>query len=133
MSPSFRPTPRSRTRTSSRRSSPSDGVRRVRYVNPANGGAATNLLDSSLIQIDAGATSLPFRTTAHAVVAVVEGTGTTTIGDTTFAWEPKDVFSLTADDWIVHHAVDGPARLFITSDREVLRRLDLLVEESGSA
>jgi gentisate 1,2-dioxygenase len=110
-----------------------DGVRRVRYVNPANGGAATNLLDSSLIQIDAGATSLPFRTTAHAVVAVVEGTGTTTIGDTTFAWEPKDVFSLTADDWIVHHAVDGPARLFVTSDREVLRRLDLLVEEFGSA
>lgn len=106
-----------------------DGARRVRYVNPAGGGAAMSLLDCYLIQIDAGTTTLQLRTSAHAVAAVVEGRGTSQVGDATFAWEPKDVFSLTANDWITHRADDGPARLFVCSDREVLRRLDLLTEE----
>ena len=106
-----------------------DGARRVRYVNPLTGGAVMSLLECGLFQVDAGVTTLPVRTSAHAVVAVVEGRGTTTIGDVTFAWEPKDVFSVTAGDWVTHQALEGPARLFVTSDREVLRRLDLLTEE----
>lgn len=106
-----------------------DGARRVRYVNPLTGGAVMSLLDCYLVQVEAGTSTLPFRTSAHAVVAVMEGTGTTTIGDETLTWEPKDVFSLTADDWIVHRAGDIPAKLFVCSDREVLRRLDLLTEE----
>ena len=46
---------------------------------------------------------------------------------TTFAWGPKDVFTLPSGQWITHHA-GVRARLFITTDREILRRLDLLEE-----
>jgi gentisate 1,2-dioxygenase len=36
-------------------------------------------------------------------------------------------------NWIAHAAEGGPARLFVVSDRDVLRRLDLLKEEFGNA
>jgi gentisate 1,2-dioxygenase len=39
---------------------------------------------------------------------------------------------VTAGDWVTHQATAGPARLFVTSDREILRRLDLLTEEVRS-
>lgn len=107
-----------------------DGVRRVRYVNPTSGGAAMTLLDCALWQVDAGTTTRATTTNAHAVCAVVEGRGTTTVGTTTIAWGPRDVFSLPANQPARHTADDGePARIFVTSDREVLRRLGVLTFE----
>jgi len=104
-----------------------DGARRVRYVNPATGGAAMSLLDCTLLEVEAGGETAPFRTTSHAVCAVVEGAGRTQSGDTTIAWSPKDVFTLPSGQWVTHRA-DQRTRLFITTDREILRRLDLLEE-----
>lgn len=104
-----------------------DGARRVRYVNPATGGATMSLLDCSLIEIEAGRETAPFRTSSHAVVAVVEGRGRTTSDGVTIDWAPRDVFSLPSGQWMSHRA-DERTRLFITTDREILRRLDLLEE-----
>jgi gentisate 1,2-dioxygenase len=104
-----------------------DGARRVRYVNPATGGATMTLLDCTLLEIDDGRDTAPFRTSSHSVCTVVEGTGTTTSGDATIAWGPKDVFTLPSDQWSTHHANER-VRLFITTDREILRRLELLQE-----
>jgi gentisate 1,2-dioxygenase len=104
-----------------------DGARRVRYVNPATGGATMSLLDCTLLEIDAGRETAPFRTSSHAVCAVLEGSGQSTSGETTVAWGPKDVFTLPSGQWMTHHANER-ARLFITTDREILRRLDLLEE-----
>ena len=42
----------------------------------------------------AGTTTAAFRTTANAVCAVVEGTGSSEIGAANFAWGPRDVFSV---------------------------------------
>jgi gentisate 1,2-dioxygenase len=108
-----------------------DGARRLRYVNPATGGATMPLLDCSLIEIDGGRETAPFRTSSHSVVAVVEGHGSTTSDGTTIEWSPKDVFTLPSGQWMTHRAGER-ARLFITSDREILRRLDLLEETYGS-
>ncbi|HVA33296.1 MAG TPA: hypothetical protein VNG31_04050, partial [Candidatus Baltobacteraceae bacterium] len=102
-------------------------ARRVRYVNPATGGATMSLLDCTLLEIDAGRETARFRTSSHAVCAVVEGTGRSQSGDSTIAWGPKDVFTLPSGQWITHRA-DARTRLFITTDREILRRLDLLEE-----
>jgi gentisate 1,2-dioxygenase len=110
-----------------------DGARRVRYVNPLTGGAVMPLLDCYLTQIDPGAETIPFRTSGNAVAAVVEGHGTSRIGEQTLRWGPKDVFSMPHANWIAHAAEGGPARLFVVSDRDVLRRLDLLKEEFGNA
>jgi gentisate 1,2-dioxygenase len=104
-----------------------DGARRVRYVNPATGGATMSLLDCTLMEIDAGQTTIGFRTSSHSVVAVVEGSGHSTSGDTTIAWGPKDVFTLPSGAWVTHQASER-TRLFVTTDREILRRLDLLDE-----
>jgi gentisate 1,2-dioxygenase len=108
-----------------------DGTRRVRYANPRNGGPAMTLLDCYLIQIDPGAETIPFRTTSNAVCCVVEGRGASRIGEETLAWGPKDIFSMPHGNWITHRSEDR-ARLFMVTDRDVLRRLDLLKEECGN-
>jgi gentisate 1,2-dioxygenase len=108
-----------------------DGARRVRYVNPATGGATMSLLDCTLVQLDAGQTTTGFRTSCHSVCTIVEGRGTSTSGDATIAWGPKDVFTLPAGQWVTHTASER-THIFITTDREVLRRLDLLDERYRS-
>ncbi|HEY2136654.1 MAG TPA: cupin domain-containing protein, partial [Xanthobacteraceae bacterium] len=108
-----------------------DGTRRVRYVNPLTGGPVMALMDCYLVQLEARAETVPFRTTGNAVCAVVEGSGTSRIGDETLAWGPKDIFSMPHGNSITHRA-DERARLFVVTDRDVLRRLDLLKEEFGN-
>jgi gentisate 1,2-dioxygenase len=104
-----------------------DGARRVRYVNPATGGATMSLLDCALMELDAGQETIAFRTTSHSVCAVVEGSGSTTSGDATIAWSAKDVFALPNRQWVTHRATER-TRIFVTTDREIVRRLDLLEE-----
>lgn len=109
-----------------------DGARRVRYANPLNGGPVMSFLDCWLLELAPGAETASFRTNASAVGCVVEGTGTSCIGSDSLAWAPRDVFSIPAGNWVVHRADGDAARLFIVSDREVLRRLDLLMEQHAS-
>jgi gentisate 1,2-dioxygenase len=109
-----------------------DGTRRVRYVNPLTGGPVMALMDCYLTQIDGATETVPFRTTGNAVCAVVEGRGTSQIGDETLQWGPKDVFSMPHGNWITHRTDGEHARLFVVTDRDVLRRLDLLKEEFGN-
>jgi gentisate 1,2-dioxygenase len=107
-----------------------DGARRVRYVNPRTGGPVMPLLDCYLVRLDPGQTTLPFRTSAHSVWAVVEGHGSTTAGSGTVAWEARDIFTLPHRAPMTHRA-DEPSYLFVCSDREILDRLGLLTEEYG--
>jgi gentisate 1,2-dioxygenase len=104
-----------------------DGSRRVRYVNPLTGGPVMPLLDCYLVRLDAGTETRALTTSSHAVCTVVEGRGSTRAGKTTIAWEPRDIFSLPHGTPIVHRA-DETSYLFLVTDRELYRRLDLLVE-----
>ena len=106
-----------------------DKARRVRYVNPVDGGPAMELLDSLLVQVDEGLGTLPTRSSANALYAVVEGRGESTIGDKVVTWGPKDIFTAPQGNWVSHRCFSGPARLFMVTDREVLRRLNLYWEE----
>ncbi|MCA1246145.1 cupin domain-containing protein [Massilia sp. MS-15] len=109
-----------------------DGARRVRYVNPLDGAGAMPMLDTCMLQLDAGAPTLPRRTSANLVCTVVEGQGETRIGEHTIAWGPRDTFTIPQHNWAAHHA-SSDARLFIVSDADVLRRLGLLTEETRPA
>jgi gentisate 1,2-dioxygenase len=109
-----------------------DGTRRVRYVSPLTGGSAMSLLDSLLIQVDAGDESVPTRTNANAVCVVTEGEGRSKIGDVVIEWRKNDIFTLPQGNWISHRSSDGISRLFMVTDREVLSRLGLLKEELHS-
>lgn len=109
-----------------------DGARRVRYVNPVTGGPAMDILDCVVTQIDKGQKTAAFRTNANAVCHVVEGEGETTVGDQTFKWSARDVFSLPQNNWITHRGGSKTSRLFIASDRDAMRRLGFLKEEYRS-
>ena len=106
-----------------------DGSRRIRYSNPLNGAALMFSLDCYMLEIDAGVETIAFRTSANSVAAIVEGYGRSHIGSSRFDWVARDVFSLPRNNWVTHRAEGGKARIFIASDRDVLRRLDLLTEE----
>ena len=108
-----------------------DGARRVRYINPATGGAAMAIMDMHLMQIDREAT-VPFRSNSNAVACVVEGRGESRIGGDTIAWEPRDIFTLPQGNWISHRG-EGTARLFMASDRDALARLGILRDEYGNS
>ena len=106
-----------------------DGSRRVRYVNPLTGGACMSFVDCSAIELPATGQTTRHRSTASALCTVVSGEGVSTIGDTRLEWAKGDTFSIPQHSWFQHQASQGPAHLFIASNREVFRRLDLLVEE----
>jgi gentisate 1,2-dioxygenase len=109
-----------------------DGARRVRYVNPLNGASAMQLMDCYLSQIDRNTETVPYRTTSNAVCCVVEGNGSTRVGDDTLTWGPKDIFSLPHGNWITHRATSETATLFMVTDRDTLARLNLLKEQYGN-
>ena len=107
-----------------------DGARRVRYINPLNGEGAMPLLDTVMMQLDAGVQTLPARSNANLVCTVLEGHGETRIGDQAISWGPRDTFTVPQHHWVSHRSSDGDARLFIVSDADVLRRLGVLSEET---
>ena len=109
-----------------------DGSRRVRYVNPLNGGPVMPLLDCYLVRLDAGHSTRPFTTSAHAVCAVVEGRGATSASESSINWQRHDVFTLPHGAPIVYTAAET-SYLFMTTDREMYRRLGLLREGYASA
>lgn len=108
----------------------SDGTKRIRYTSPRDGGPVMANIDAYALEIPDGGTSADQRTTANALYVVVEGAGRSTIGDVTHDWQAGDTFTAPHWTWAQHHAMGGKARLVVVSDREVLRRMDFLREET---
>jgi gentisate 1,2-dioxygenase len=107
-----------------------DGSRKLRYTNPVTGDAAMPAVDCYLLGLARASETRPYRTNSNAVSVVVEGEGTSTIGDDSLTWGRNDVFTLPHGHWITHRAVSDDARLFQITDRGVLGRLGLLHDES---
>lgn len=106
-----------------------DGTRRFRYINPGTGGTVMPALDSYLVALDPNVDTVPFRTTANAVCAVVSGSGSTKAGNSQFSWQQWDVFSLPHGQWVEHRAQGEDTFLFLVTDRDIYRRLEILTEE----
>ena len=107
-----------------------DGLRRLRYVNPATGGAILSTIDCYVLGLAKGVETAAYRTNSNAVCVVVEGDGQSRIGDDTVSWGPKDIFTLPHGQWISHKASNARTRLFQITDRELFRRLDFLRDET---
>jgi gentisate 1,2-dioxygenase len=110
-----------------------DGSRRVRYTNPVDGGPVIPTMDCYALELAGGRVTSRHRTTANAVCLVVDGEGVSKIGGETLEWRKHDVFTLPHWNWISHRATSAKAHLFMFTDREVLKRVGLLREESASA
>jgi gentisate 1,2-dioxygenase len=108
------------------------GIRRVRYVNPLDGRGVMPMLDCYLVELTEGAELRVTRSTSNALCAVVEGTGTSTIGERTIQWRKNDVFTVPQNNWVRHTVASGIARFMMVSDKDMLARLGLLEEETNS-
>ena len=106
-----------------------DGARRLRYAHTTTGGSVLNLIDCNLLALSAGKPTRAYRSTSNAVCLVVAGSGASRIGDNRIAWTRNDVFTLPHGQWVSHETPESGAVLFVATDREILRRLDLLADE----
>jgi len=109
---------------------PVHGIK-MRYVNPANGGPVMPTIDCYMQLLPGKFRTENFQSTASWIYSVVEGTGKTTIGDTTVEWAPRDVFVVPG--WFPHHhESDGDAFLFSFSEKTIHEKLGLYRERRGN-
>ncbi len=77
--------------------------------------------------LEPGRETEPFKTTAHNIYAVVEGTGVSVVDGERFAWKRGDVFC--APGWRSHtHKANGDAVLLRVTDEPVHKALEFLRE-----
>ena len=89
-----------------------------------------SLLDCYMLSLPKRAETTPARSTSHALCYAAEGEGVSHVGDAEFKWSKRDVFSVPHWNWVSHKASTKDAKLFMITDREVMRRLDMLRDET---
>jgi gentisate 1,2-dioxygenase len=100
----------------------------VKYVNPTTGDWAMPTIATCMQFLPQGFQTASYRSTAGTVFAVMEGRGTTLVGNERLEWEPRDVFVVPS--WAAHqHLAAEDAVLFSFSDRATQERLDLFREQ----
>ena len=97
---------------------------KMRYVNPLTGGWAMPTIATNMQLLPKGFETRPYQSTDSTVFTVVEGTGTSRIGETAFAWGPHDIFVVPSWMQVVHNATEE-AVLFTYSDRGIQEKLGL--------
>lgn len=108
---------------------PAHGLK-LQYTNPATGGYPMPTIGAFLQLLPRGFDGDASRSTDASVYCVVEGHGSTRIGDTNVTWGPHDVFVVPSWAPVVHSAQDE-AVLFSFSDRPAQKALGLWREDSG--
>ena len=106
-----------------------DGTKVLRYLNPVDGGPMIPTLDSQVLALTANATSGRRREMANTICIVIEGEGTSRVGEESFDWLAKDVFTVPHWTWFTHTTISDRALLIQISDREIMKGLDLYREE----
>ena len=103
---------------------------KMQFINPLTGGHAMPTIGAFIQLVPEGMQTAPYRSTDSMVFSVVEGTGTATIGESEFRFEPKDTFVVPS--W---QAARIEAReecvLFSYSDRPAQLALGLWREKRG--
>jgi gentisate 1,2-dioxygenase len=102
---------------------------KMRYVNPLTGSDAIPTISTFMQLIPQGMTTREYRATDSTVFVVVEGNGSTRIGDTTFDWAPHDV--IVVPSWVdyTHTASSGDAVMFSYSDRGIQEMIGVWRDE----
>ena len=96
------------------------------------GAPALRTMTIHVQRLQAGFTSLLHRSTANAIFTVIDGEGTTRVGNMDLAWRRGDVFVVPS--WQQYqHRVSADAHLVRVSDAPVMRAFDLLRSEARAA
>jgi gentisate 1,2-dioxygenase len=105
---------------------------KMKYINPTTGSWAMPTISTWMQLLPKGFKTRPYRSTDSAVFVVVEGKGTSRIGNQSFDWGPRDIF--VAPSWSFHeHEASEDSTIFIFSDRVVQEKLDFFREQRGNA
>ena len=100
---------------------PHHGVK-MEYINPTTGGPSMPTLGCYMQNLPAGFTTAAYQSTSAWIYSVVEGTGRTIIGDTSFDWQPRDVFVIPS--WYPHHhEANDDSYLFSFSEKPIHQQL----------
>jgi gentisate 1,2-dioxygenase len=100
----------------------------VKFLDPTTGDWAIPTLAAQMRLLPKGFESLPYRSTESTVFSVVEGSGTSVVGDDEFHWETGD--TLIVPSWAEHkHRSNQDAVLFSISDRAAQEKLYLFREQ----
>lgn len=85
----------------------------------------SKILGGSAARLAAGAKSGPVQETASSVYHVIEGSGQSRIGDSTFLWKKGDTFCIPSWYSYEHFADEGeaPVYLYRLDDRPMLKSL----------
>lgn len=108
-----------------------DGSRTIRYTNPLTGKQAQPLLDCTMLALSAGMPTVARRSNASTACVVVAGEGRSEIGGKVIEWRAKDFFTIPQGNFASHVALSDEAHIFMLSDRDVMRRLGILNEETA--
>jgi gentisate 1,2-dioxygenase len=108
-----------------------DGTKTLNYLNPVDGGPMLPTLDSRALSLSGGAASRQTREMANMVCIVLEGEGTSRIGEEEVSWSAKDVFTVPHWTWFSHTAASNRALMIQISDREIMRKLNLYRAEAA--
>jgi gentisate 1,2-dioxygenase len=113
--------------------SPYDGII-VEYVNPVTGAPAMPTMSFHLQLLRPRERTQVHRHTASTVYCVVEGSGTTVVGDRELAWSRNDVFVVPGWSWHAHiNDGAGDAVLYSVSDEAAMRKLGFFREQARDA
>lgn len=103
---------------------------KMKFLNPLNGGWALPTIATCMQLLPKGFHSVPYRSTATTVFAVVEGSGSTLVGAERLDWQRHDV--LVVPSWVPHeHIAATEAVVFSFSDRAAQERLAIYREQRG--
>jgi gentisate 1,2-dioxygenase/1-hydroxy-2-naphthoate dioxygenase len=110
--------------------SPYDGVI-LRYAHPITSGPTMPTIDCFVQSLEPGLETRKHRHTASAVYYVIEGEGTTIVGDKEIHWSERDSFVV--PNWMWHQHVNrsktSRAVLFSSTDAPLLSALGMYREE----
>jgi 1-hydroxy-2-naphthoate dioxygenase len=110
--------------------SPYDGVI-LRYAHPITGGPTMPTIDCFVQSLRPGLETKPHRHTSSAVYYVIEGEGTTVVGDKEIHWSAQDSFVV--PNWMWHRHINRSASsravLFSATDAPLLAALGMYREE----
>ena len=103
---------------------PYDGIC-VRLKNGHTGGSVLDTVDISLAMLPGSFATQPVRQSCSSIYLVVEGAGSTTVGDQQLEWGENDVFVVSNWSWFQHNN-DDPERdavLYALTDEPLLRKV----------
>jgi gentisate 1,2-dioxygenase len=105
---------------------------KLRYANPLSGGSVMPTMSAALQLIPGGFETAPCRSTDGTVFVVVEGKGSSHVGETAFDWAENDIFVVPS--WAPQrHRAESEAVLFSFSDRAAQEKLGIWREQRGAS